>query len=434
MQKVKEKNNILSTISLEDDSIFDFQNGLWKGKSSELIDVRVLRNTNFRNNGKLSFDNIAELPVDQKSFQNRELSKGDILLERSGGGPDQPVGRVAYFDKEERGYSFSNFTTRIRVINKDIILPKYLNYFLLFFYKSGIVNSLQKRTTGIRNLDFGEYKKLRIHLLPIPEQQKIVEILDKVQKAIDVQEKLIQKTQELKQTIMHKLFTEGTRGEKQKKTRIGKIPESWEMEKIKDLSIEIIDGDRGKNYPRKEDFSKEGHCLFLNTKNVMNEGFDFNECNFITKKKDEKLRGGKLQRGDIVLTTRGTVGNIAHYNDDIDFKNIRINSGMVILREESQKIDTEFILRAWKSHIVKGQVRGVVSGSAQPQLPINVLKNIKIPIPFFKKEQEEIGDILQTIDEKIEIHKKKKGKKEELFRSLLHKLMSGEIKVKKLHI
>ena len=101
---------------------------------------------------------------------------------------------------------------------------------------------------------------------------------------------------------------------------------------IKDLDVSILDGDRGKNYPHQDEISKEGYCLFLSANNVTKKGFNFNETSYISKEKDETLRGGKIQRNDIIITTRGTVGNIAYYDDLIPYENIRINSGMLIVR------------------------------------------------------------------------------------------------------
>lgn len=106
----------------------------------------------------------------------------------------------------------------------------------------------------------------------------------------------------------------------------------WEEITIGDAPLDIIDGDRGSNYPKSKDYQDTGYCLFLNAKNVTNSGFDFNQLNFITKEIDEALRKGKLKRGDIVLTTRGTVGNVAYYDDLVPYEHVRINSGMVIIR------------------------------------------------------------------------------------------------------
>ena len=86
---------------------------------------------------------------------------------------------------------------------------------------------------------------------------------------------------------------------------------------LEDAGIQLIDGDRGKNYPTQSHFSNKGFCLFLSAKNVTNNGFEFSDLVFIDKNRDELLRAGKLQRGDIVVTTRGTIGNVALYSDTV---------------------------------------------------------------------------------------------------------------------
>lgn len=105
----------------------------------------------------------------------------------------------------------------------------------------------------------------------------------------------------------------------------------------------IIDGDRGSNYPKQDEFLDNGFCLFLNAGNVTSEGFIFENNSFISEDKDNALRKGKLRRGDIVYTTRGTIGNVAYYKDSVPFENIRINSGMIILRVNEELIDAEFL-------------------------------------------------------------------------------------------
>lgn len=145
--------------------------------------------------------------------------------------------------------------------------------------------------------------------------------------------------------------------------------------------LQLIDGDRGSNYPNKSDFSPEGYCLFLNTKNVLKDGFSFSEKMFITKNKDETLRKGKLARGDVVLTTRGTLGNIGWYSDEVPFDHVRINSGMLILRANHKVILPEFLFELLRSNIIQREILNQKSGAAQPQLPIHTLKDFTIPIP-----------------------------------------------------
>ena len=173
---------------------------------------------------------------------------------------------------------------------------------------------------------------------------------------------------------------------------------------IGDLA-EIIDGDRGKNYPQQHEFSDEGYCLFLNTGNVTKEGFSFNSNQYITKAKSDLLRKGKLQRRDIVYTTRGTVGNAAFYSDDIPYEHIRINSGMIIIRPKEELVCTEFLYQILKSEYYRPYFRRYCTGSAQPQLPIKNFITIELDIPDLQS-QRHIADILSTYDALIENNQK----------------------------
>ena len=168
---------------------------------------------------------------------------------------------------------------------------------------------------------------------------------------------------------------------------------------------EIIDGDRGKNYPKQDEFYPQGYCLFLNTGNVTKEGLIFEENQFITKEKDEALRKGKLKGGDIVYTTRGTVGNAGYYNSNVPYENVRINSGMVILRANGKIVDARFLYQILKSEYYRPYFKQYCTGSAQPQLPIKNFSQIYLNVPDIKT-QHRIADILSAYDDLIENNQK----------------------------
>ena len=163
---------------------------------------------------------------------------------------------------------------------------------------------------------------------------------------------------------------------------------------------EIIDVDRGKNYPKQDEFYPQGYCLFLNTGNVTKEGLIFEENQFITKEKDEALRKGKLKRGDIVYTTRGTVGNAGYYNSNVPYENVRINSGMVILRANVEIVDARFLYQILKSEYYRPYFKQYCTGSAQPQLPIKNFSQIYLNVPDIKT-QHRIADIVSAYDDLI---------------------------------
>lgn len=209
-----------------------------------------------------------------------------------------------------------------------------------------------------------------IPLPPLPIQEEIVAEIESYQKIIDGAQMVVDNY----------------------KPRI-EINKEWKILEFGDAPFEIIDGDRGTNYPNGDDFQSEGYCLFLNTKNVRDNGFRFNELMFITKEKDEKLRKGKLQREDILLTTRGTIGNTAYYNKKVAYDNVRINSGMVIFRPNNDKILSEYLYYFIQSENCQLQFNNIVSGAAQPQLPIRDLKFAKIPLPPIETQQKIVSQI-----------------------------------------
>ena len=230
-------------------------------------------------------------------------------------------------------------------------------------------------------------------LLPeISEQREIAAKLDKIDEIIvERQEQLALIEQAVKSRFIE-LFGDPKRNERELPT----LP----MTEL----CEIIDGDRGKNYPKQEEFSVEGFCLFLNAKNVTANGFSFDNCLFITEEKDNILSNGKLRRGDVVLTTRGTLGNLAFYDDSVPYENMRINSGMVILRMKRERITERFFIEQFKMQLASIKEK-IASGSAQPQLPISTMNKIMMLVPSVELQHQFAAFVEQTDKSKLAVQK-----------------------------
>ncbi|MGX3014231.1 restriction endonuclease subunit S, partial [Ursidibacter sp. B-7004-1] len=149
----------------------------------------------------------------------------------------------------------------------------------------------------------------------------------------------------------------------------------------------------------------------------------FEEKNFISKNKDLELRKGKLQRNDIVLTTRGTVGNISVFDENILYENIRINSGMVILRKVFNDLNTYYFIYAIRYFDF---LKKYVSGSAQPQLPISNLKKIKINIPGIT-QQNKFTQIVQKIETQKSQLQASLAELELNYQSLMQRAFRGDL-------
>ena len=158
--------------------VCEILNGLWKGKKPPFVNVGVIRNANFTKEFTLRFDNIEYLDVEERQYAKRKLQKGDLILEKSGGSDKQPVGRAVLFDKEEGDFSFSNFTSVLRIKDKKELISKFLYTYLLFIYKRGDTLSMQRAATGIHNIELDKYLDISIPLPPLSEQSRIVSRLD----------------------------------------------------------------------------------------------------------------------------------------------------------------------------------------------------------------------------------------------------------------
>ncbi|ENM3819887.1 restriction endonuclease subunit S [Vibrio cholerae] len=203
------------------------------------------------------------------------------------------------------------------------------------------------------------------------------------------------------------------------------VPEGWSFKTLDNAKIKVIDGDRGKEYPKASDFLETGYCLFLSAKNVTKAGFLFEDLQFINEDKDKKLRKGRVERGNIVLTTRGSVGQFAYYDNSIPYDVIRINSGMVVIDATQSELLPEFFYALCRSFIVAKQIEAASFGSAQPQLTVGIIKGIKLPIPSLP-EQKKIAQILSTWDKAIATSEQLLANSKQQKKALMQQLLTGK--------
>lgn len=148
-------------------------NGLWKGKKEPFVNVGVIRNANFTKDFKLDYSKIEYIDVEQRAFNQRHLKNGDLIVEKSGGSDNNPVGRAILYEGKDSVFSFSNFTMALRIKEKEILTSRYLYYFLLAEYLKGSMRLMQTQTTGLHNLILDKYLSMPVLLPPFSEQLRI---------------------------------------------------------------------------------------------------------------------------------------------------------------------------------------------------------------------------------------------------------------------
>ena len=315
-----------------------------------------------------------------------------------------PIGKVAIAGIEM--YCNQGFKN---LICSEKIYNRYLYHFLRD--KTVFLNSLGRGAT-FKEISKSIVEDIEIPLPSLDEQRKIAAVLDKVSDLIAKRRRQLGKLDELVKSQFVEMFGDPV---------VNSM--GVDTQPMTEL-CEIIDGDRGKNYPMTDEFSDKGYCLFLNAKNVTSQGFNFDTCLFVTKEKDEALRKGKLIRGDVVLTTRGTLGNLAFYTEEIPYEHVRINSGMVILRMKQDMIDEVYFIEQFKMQLAEIKEK-IASGSAQPQLPISAMNKIQMIVPNLEKQKQFAAFVTLTDKSKAAIQKSMKNL-ETLKKSLMQTYFGGE--------
>ena len=318
-------------------------------------------------NGQLDLNKVSFVNASEEELKKLTLDDGDFIY-NTRNAPNL-VGKCAVYHGKAGTYLFNNNILRIK-FNRKKANPDFVNRVLVSDNGKLRVQNLIAGTTSVAAIYQKEYLSIQIPLPPISIQEEIVAEIEGYQNIIDGAKAV---TANYKPKI--------------------DIDPDWEMVEFADAPFEIIDGDRGKNYPNGDDFSPEGYCLFLNTKNVRDNGFRFDDVMFISKEKDELLRKGKLQREDVLLTTRGTIGNTAYYDASVPYDNIRINSGMLIFRPNDKDLLPEYLYYFFQSENCESQFKKIISGAAQPQLPIRSLKNAIIPLPDIETQRQIVAQI-----------------------------------------
>ena len=281
-------------------------------------------------------------------------------------------------------------------------------------------------TPSRQRVDPKSFYRLRVPLPPLLEQKKIAHVLSTVQRAIGAQERIIQTTTELKKTLMHKLFTEGTRGEPQKQTEIGPVPESWEVKEL------------GEFFEIKHGFAFDGKFFEPSGEHILMTPGHFNEeGGFRDQVEKTKYYTGEipedylLAKDDLVVAMTeqksGLLGSAAFVpEDDRYLHNQRLG---LIVDLDTKRLSKRFLFNVFNTPHLRVEVAKTSTGSKVKHTSPTKLRAVKVGIPPTLKEQEEIATALATTERKIAVAKGKKAQLQDLFHTLLHELMTAKIRV-----
>lgn len=367
--------------------ICDVLNGLWTGKQEPFVNVAVIRNTNFSKDCRLKLDDVAFIDVEAKQFAKRKLQLGDIIIEKSGGSDKQPVGRAVLFDISDGDYSFSNFTSALRIKDKGKFSPTFVHRCLYGHYLKGETLRMQSKTTGLHNLDMKAFLRLPIPNLPLEEQEHIVAELDLLHGIIDKQKTQLKELDTLAQSIFYDMFGNPVENER-----------GWEVSTLNDVCSNITDGSH--NPPK-------GGCksgfMMLSSKNIFDGYYTIEEPRYLSKEEFVKENNRtSLKCGDILLTIVGTIGRCCVFDGA---NQVALQRSVAVLKPKKSLVSIFLMKQLQASRaVLENEAKGV----AQKGIYLNQLKRLNVILPPTSLQQsfaEKIAAIEQqkdTINRSIE--------------------------------
>jgi len=380
--------------------------------------------------GKADFGDV--YPVTRKwcSAPAKIAEKDDILLSVRA-----PIGDVNI--AEERS-CFGRGLTAIRANHKAE--GKYLFYRLIFSKEL-----LESKGTGttFKEINKASVVNFPLPLPPLPEQKAIARVLSTIQKAIETQNKIIAAARELKKSLMHHLFTYGpvplAEAEKVplKETEIGSVPAHWEvvnLDSVKALQKgAIVSGPFGSNIGKR--FFMPSGVPVIRGNNLTKGRLHFIDNGFVylTEEKASEFSYCEAIPGDVVFTAAGTIGQLGIVPQDGHFRKYIISNKQMRIRLNTELTFPDFIFYWFTTPTGQNEIISERRGTSIPVINLSILRNLLMPLPPISI-QHEIVLMLSKVDNKIEAEEKRKVSLQALFKTMLHQLMTGKVRVKDLEV
>jgi type I restriction enzyme, S subunit len=369
---------------------------------------------------EIDLTTVDEMAIAPHELEAKRLAPGDLLVCEGG-----EIGRAAIWNGEVETMSFQNHLHRLRP-RLDGVEPRFYVYFLqAAFTQFKIFEGAGNRTT-IPNLSRSRVAGLEVPQPPLGEQRMVVAALARLKSAIRIHDRASTIAEELKRGAKRNLFTRGLRGEEAQDTEIGPVPQSWD----------VLEFGSAREWLQ---YGTSTRCTYeptpypvLRIPNIEPTSISAQDIKFATLGAGEAARY-RLEEGDLVFVrTNGRVerlGTCAVY--DGSPPGALFASYLIRARTKRELLNPHFAAHFFSSELSTRMIAERATPAADGKFNLNMaaIDGFPIAVPPTLDEQREIVEILDAIDRKIELHRRKRAVLGELFKALLHKLMTGEVRV-----
>ncbi|MBU2839412.1 hypothetical protein HF670_07510 [Acidithiobacillus thiooxidans] len=410
------------------DSAFDIQQGKQVSKKNRDGEHQrpFLRTKNVFWN-RLELTDLDEMHFSEAEQTRLELKANDLLVCEGGS-----IGRTALWNNEIDGCLYQNHLHRLRAKDGKAH-PQFGVYWLWYAFDVAKLYFGRGNVTTIPNLSQSKLAELPMALPPIPEQKKIAHILSTVQRAIEAQERIIQTTTELKKALMHKLFTEGLRNEPQKQTEIGPVPESWEPITLGELCEKpdgaLQTGPFGSQLHKDE--YEEGGIAVVNPTHLAGNRINHENVPRVSEEVAQRLGKHRLRKFDILFARRGEIGRQGLVTEAEE--TWLCGTGCFLVRASKPYIDNRFLALYFATDRLVKWLYAHAAGAIMPNLNNSVMQRLPVFYPDLET-QTTIIETFTTIDQKLSAAFRRQAALQDLFRTLLHELMTAKTRIHELEL
>ena len=419
-------------------SVQSCRNGIWGEEAQgDTNDIPCVRVADFdRNKLQVILDEPTIRNVTEKERANRTLRKGDLLLEKSGGGEHQPVGCVVLYN-DDRPAVCSNFVAKMEL--SDEMVPSYWRYVHAAAYSIRLTTGSINQTSGIQNLDQDRYFNERCVFPPFIEQMAIAEFLDnetsKIDDLVTEQELLIGLLKEKRQAAISNAVTKGLDPDVKMKNSgiewLGDVPELWDVVPMKRHLKFLTSGSRGW-----ADYYSDTGSLFIRIGNLTREGINLDLSDIQKVEVPNGAEGArtKVECGDVLFSITAYLGSVAVVPESLE--KAYVSQHVALARLDKSRLSPEWVAFVVKSIVGKTYLETQGYGGTKIQLSLDDVANLLIPYPPINEQQKIIKYINTTFNE-IEALLLESKKVIEILKerrlALVSAAVTGQIDVRKLN-
>ena len=350
--------------------------------------IPVLRTTNFTNEGVVNYNDVVTRTITKKNIDDKFLRKGDIIIEKSGGSDKFPVGRVIYFDGEEKTYLFNNFTGLLRVKNQDVWYPRYVFYSLYANYKRGGTRAFENKTTGLHNLKTDDYvSRYEVAEIDKTEQILICEKLDKLYGIVKSRERELQLLNELIKARFVELF-----GDENNSL-------NWDIvnvEEVADVQVGVV------IKPSQYYTEKENGVPAFRSLNIGEGVIKDTDWVYFTNEGHEKNSKSILKENDLLIVRSGAPGTACVATKEYEGYNA---IDIIIAHPDCSKVNPYYLCTYTNMPHGKKQIQEGTGGAAQQHFNVGKYNQLKLMLPPMERQNEFVDFVIQTNKSKAAIQK-----------------------------